>query len=100
MNKLTVAKDDLKKAMDIVFEKIASSINDNVCISNDYYLHIHMDEAYDFEKNVEPAIGSLFDDWENLCKVISKQQHVTFVDIDRLSSILKAISQELNPPEK
>jgi hypothetical protein len=98
MNELVIERDNLKKAFDAIFSKIAGSLDSSISISNDYYLNIPMDEAYNVSNSVMPSIGSLYDDWENLMRVINEQQPVTFVDVDRLASIMKAISQELNPP--
>ncbi|HTE13280.1 MAG TPA: hypothetical protein VK645_20010 [Chitinophagaceae bacterium] len=75
-------------------------MNTHISISHDFYLDISMNKAYDVENDAEPAIGSLFDDWENLNKVIHNQQPATFVDVDRLAAILRAISEELNPQLK
>jgi hypothetical protein len=56
-----------------------------------------MGEAYDVSQDAKPVIGSLIDDWENLEKLITENNSVAFLDLDRLASILRAISQELNP---
>ena len=101
MQKLVIEKDILKKIFDIIFDKIEGYMPGSISIPQDYYLNIPMDEAYAISKNIEnikPAIGSLYDDWENLTNLIDKKHPVTFVDVDRLASIMKAISQELNPP--
>ncbi len=97
MKNLIIDKNSLKQAIEIVFERIANIMDTPLLIPHDYYLNISMKEAYNVENDTQPAIGSLHDDWENLSKVINKQQAVTFVDVDRLAAILRAISQEVNP---
>ena len=64
---------------------------------NDIYLDIPMGEALQLSKGIKPSVVSLFDDWENLIKILHNKQQISFVDLDRLASILKAISNELNP---
>ena len=44
-------------------------------------------------------LGSLADDWEALKKISEDEQITTYVDFERLSAILKAVSEELNPEE-
>lgn len=82
-------------AVEAVFEKIENSIDSEIEISNDYYLTIPMDEAIDVANDVKPAVGSLFDDWENPDRLVNKLQPATFVNLDRLAAILRAISQEM-----
>lgn len=44
-----------------------------------------------------PLFGFLVDDWVQLKKISEDAQVTTYVDFERLSSVLKAISEELNP---
>lgn len=67
-------------------------------IEGNNYLIIGSDDWNDFASaEIKPDVGSLKDDWESLKKNIIVEEIVTPVDLDRLSSILRAISQQISP---
>ena len=100
MYPLIIEKDRLKQAIDRIYDKLAADMNTPLTIEQDYYFDIPMSEAYDIDKDCTPVVGSLVDDWAHLSMIADGFEPVTYVDMDRLAAMLKAISQELNPPAK
>jgi hypothetical protein len=90
----------LKAAMDRIIEKLNNENIQQVEIEADLYNTIpsnKWDITYDPDDVVQ--IGSLEDDVESIEKLVSDSTRVcTYVDFDRVSTILRAISQYENPP--
>ncbi|WP_092738352.1 hypothetical protein [Hymenobacter psychrophilus] len=65
-------------------------------LETDYYAIIPTD---DWEKLEQPqvVIGSLFDDVAELKRAAKNEVPFTSVDLDRLASLLRAISQHITP---
>ena len=88
--------------LDIIFKKVITKLKeleiDSVELDQDYYLLI---DSSDWKKvgepNPEPVTGSLIDDWDSLKKVATDEHPLMFVDFDRLASILRAMSEKINP---
>ncbi|MBA3673947.1 MAG: hypothetical protein H0W75_03165 [Chitinophagaceae bacterium] len=88
--------------MEFFFKKIIEKLKEEnieiVDIASDEYLLISTDEWENFEQDVEPIIGSLEDDSYRLLNTKKGDVPFTYVDFDRVASLLRAISQEINPP--
>lgn len=97
MNKLTIKVDDLKLILERIFEKISRGADATISIEKDYYWNVSMKDAFVLKETPELAVGSLYDDWGNLLKLLDREQIVGFVEFDRMAAILKAISFEFNP---
>lgn len=85
----------------ILFSKIIEKLEkENVKIINlnvDGYRFIPADEWENFTEDVI-LLGSLLDDVDNLRKLIEDDNRpCTYVDFDRLASLLMAISYNKNP---
>jgi hypothetical protein len=88
--------------LEVLFQMVIAKLKeldvDHVDLKQDYYLLIsNADWTKVDEENPEPVTGSLVDDWQSLNKVASGDNPMMFVDFDRLASILRAISEKLNP---
>lgn len=88
--------------LEVLFQKVITKLKeleiDHVDLHQDYYLLIsNADWTKIDEENPEPVTGSLVDDWQSLNKVAAGDNSMMFVDFDRLASILRAISEKLNP---
>jgi len=69
---------------------------DEITVDEDYYWSISSPEWTDVsEKDPKPDLGSLVDDWRELEKLRDPDQVVPFLDFDRFSAILKAVSASL-----
>jgi hypothetical protein len=90
--------DEIESVFNLLIKKLHLEGIKSIEIENkDYYWLIGSPEWTDMEKVAEPEVGSLTDDWDSLKKTITGDRIVTYIDFDRLASILRAISEELNP---
>jgi len=86
----------------ILFDKLMNKMEQEGLISLDindidYYWIVSSDEWTNFESDVSLDVGSLIDDWKSLQKVISEEHIPTYVDFDRLASILRAVAETIVP---
>lgn len=88
---------DLIKIINICVTRITLEGVSHLTIETDLYQFIPTDKWNDFQDDFSYAVGSLKDDWESLQKLIEDPLRVSSVDLDRLASILRAISEELMP---
>jgi len=80
-----------------VIDKLKKENVNSIDIYNDFYRFIPADKWDSYEENII-LVGSLDDDVESLKKVLNDpDRELTFVDFDRLASVLHAISQLKNP---
>lgn len=81
-----------------ILEKLEFEVEQEIEIDDDFYQFIPADEWTNYEEG-SILTGSLSDDINNLKILITdKTRPCTFVDFDRLASVLHAISNQLNPP--
>ncbi len=96
MNEITVAQ--LEQAFQRIVAKLRSEGVTTVQVATDAYRFVPADAWTDFA-NDEILVGSLREDIEGLKNLVADpSRYCTYVDVDRFSAVLKAISQELNPP--
>jgi len=86
----------------ILFDKLMNKMEQEGIISLDineidYYWIVSSDEWTNFETDVSLDVGSLIDDWKSLQKVRSEEHIPTYVDFDRLASILRAVAETIVP---
>ena len=94
---ITITREMLSKVFDSLLLKLEQDDVNEVVLQNDYYRLIPTDEWTNFENQVE-VVGSLVDDFDSLNLVINDSERLpTYVDFDRTASILRAISETLNP---
>lgn len=92
---MQITPDDLE----LLFQKATNYLRNNGShfgINTDYYALIPTDE---WEKLEQPqiVIGSLFDDTTELKRVLADEIPFTSVDLNRLASLLRALSQVITP---
>ena len=87
-----------------IFEHLIQRISDDkiefIDIETDYYWFITSDEWDNFSSTPNMVVGSLMDDWISLQKILETERIVTYVDYERLASILRAISEAIAPSTK
>jgi hypothetical protein len=71
-----------------------------VDIETDYYWIISSDEWDDFSFSPDPCVGSLAEDWNSLQEILTTDRIVTYLDYDRLASIVRALSEKIAPSKK
>ncbi len=88
----TLTCEELRAVVETVFRKIATSTSGVLEFPEDYYRIIPTESWNRFD---EPVIHScsLYDDVDELRNLaVDPNRHCTFVDLDRLASVLRAIS--------
>ena len=90
---------DLEKAFESIISKLKNEGVDSIEIESDMYRFIPASEWQKFEK-AEVLIGSLSDDIESIKLLVDDEERpCSYVDFDRVASILNAISENRNPSE-
>jgi len=90
------------KELELVFHKIISKLKedgiDRIELNQNWYWFLSNKDSYNVRFSVEkPLLGSLVEDWEGLKGIIEGRRVTTYVDFERLSSILQAVCEELSP---
>ena len=89
------------KMLENIFSRIISKLKFNgisdIELTDDFYKIIST-----YEWSIVPddivSVGSLFDDFDSLNKAISQEEvFLTYVDFDRTASLLRYISEKINP---
>lgn len=90
----------LKQIFALMIQKLENEDVKTIQIADDLYNKIPTHKWDISNSNIEESIviGSLVDDYETLIKLITdKERPCTYVDFDRMASLLRAISQNRNP---
>lgn len=88
---------DLKTIFKRIIDKLEYENIKEIQLDTDLYRFIPTDEWETYEKDVI-ELGSLDDDIESLLLIVKDiGRPCTYVDFDRLASLLRAISQVNNP---
>jgi hypothetical protein len=89
---ITVERDQLRT----LFERLLQHLDQEVTLSTDYYLTITTDKWGQVDEEPEPSVGSLHDDWKELQRLLEDEDcYFSAVDIERVGSLLRAISEEV-----
>lgn len=98
---MNIVLNELKVLCDTILRRIEYSNISKIYISEDYYWEVFFEDACTSKNPLKPVMGSLFDDWEWLEKVLSKENPLTGIDFFRLGNIITAIGHEFDkPPHK
>ena len=92
-----ISTTDLQKLFGLVINKLSQY--EKLDFPNvDLYWSASPPDCYVMDKKPELNVGSLYDDIDQLSKLLEcNDRELTFVDFDRLASVLKAISEGMNP---
>ena len=89
---------EIEKIFERLVEKLKFEDFKETSVDTDNYWVITADEWSDFGNEVEPSVGSLIDDVEALKLLIKDSDRpCSFVDFDRFASVLRYISEKMNP---
>ncbi|MCP4748107.1 MAG: hypothetical protein GY874_18530 [Desulfobacteraceae bacterium] len=96
---LNITLKELQLLWEILYDKISKLEKKDINLEDmDMYWSVGAPECYDMSKEPALIVGSLKDDLDEVKKLLkNKDRPATFVDLDRFSAILNAISQKLNP---
>ena len=77
--------------------RMLARLPDNVELEDDFYFEFGDDDWTAVTDTApEPNVGSLYDDWSELQRLLSEDDRVfSAADVQRLSAILRAVSKEL-----
>ncbi|MEN7431789.1 hypothetical protein VA599_13595 [Chromobacterium sp. TRC.1.1.SA] len=81
---------DLVVVMMAMIGFLQQEIKEEVLLELDFYQFISDDEWTEFESDPSYMVGSIKDDWNSLLRNV-ESGNVTFLDLERLSNVLKAI---------
>lgn len=91
-NNTEIQKEDLKKILFMLIDKLDDSPTDNFSLEKDLYWNIPDDKLYNVYQEPENlTIGSLVEDWEFLQKILRKEREVLWYDFYKVSTILTSI---------
>lgn len=94
----TVTTNELSELFDLFIKKLKDENISKISIDSDLYRFIPTDKWDTFTQDVIEH-GSLYDDIDSLKSILkNKDIPFTYVDADRLSFLLRMISQIKNPP--
>lgn len=95
-----IKTEELKTLFDLVIKKLEFEDVKEIEFEINFYRIITADKWSIYEKETGIVIGSLEDDIMELKKrTLDKDRFFTYVDFDRISSVLRAISESRNPVE-
>ena len=94
----SISTSDLKVLFELLISRLEEEKILEVEFKMDEYWIIATDDWDNFEEVPAPVVGSLSDDIESLKKPISND-FFSFVDFDRLASVIRAISEQKAPTQ-
>lgn len=93
-----ISLNEIEEIFERLIEKLKFEEFKETSIDTDNYWIITADEWSDFENEVDPSVGSLIDDVEALKLLLQDNNRpCSFVDFDRFASVLRYISEKMNP---
>lgn len=94
----TITTKELKELFDLFIKKLEDEDVLEITIESDLYRFVPTDKWDSFTEDIIEQ-GSLYDDIDSLQNILQNNDiPFTYVDVDRLSFILRIISQINNPP--
>jgi hypothetical protein len=96
-NNIHINLDDLKKIVNILSSQL-NNLDDNLSLilDKDLYWSINEDELYNVYENPKNlTIGSLLDDWLFLQNIITNERKILDYDLNKISRILKFLSNKM-----
>lgn len=91
-NNTEIQKEDLKKILFMLIDKLDESPTDKFSLEKDLYWNIPDDKLYNVYQEPENlTIGNLVEDWEFLQKILRKEREVLWYDFYKVSTILNSI---------
>ncbi|MEM6766208.1 MAG: hypothetical protein AAF655_14820 [Bacteroidota bacterium] len=92
-----VSLEELDRFFEAVLTKLKKDSVSNISIEEDFYWHFAGNDRTNFKSPVDPVVGSLFDDVRSIKDNVLHREVTTYLDFDRLASILLYLSEKLNP---
>ena len=95
----TIPVSTIRSILERVIEKLQATGLENLPVGDsDMYWYVPAPECYDMRSIPDLNVGSLQDDISFLEELAKNTERIpAYVDFDRLASLLRALSNELNP---
>jgi hypothetical protein len=95
----TIPVATLRSVFERLLQKLQAAGLEEVPVGDsDMYWYVPAPECYDMRSAPELNVGSLQDDISSLERLVENTERMpAYVDFDRLASLLRALSNELNP---
>lgn len=94
---ILIKLEEISSLFELIIKKLQKENIEDIEIEEYLYWFINSDNWNVDKENPEIEVGSFKDDWEGLLKCIDRNEIVTYVEFDRLASILKVMSNKLAP---
>ncbi|MEM6766997.1 MAG: hypothetical protein AAF655_18820 [Bacteroidota bacterium] len=94
---VTITVDELRVVFNTIIIKLEHDSVSEMTIEEDLYWDYPRPNWTDMENTTGLHVGSLFDDVESLKRDVFELEHISYLDFDRVASILKYISENQNP---
>lgn len=92
-----ISLEEIETIFDLIVRKLKYDNLKDFEFSTDEYWIVLADEWSDFNVSPIPAVGSLKEDIEYLRESLDKSEIVTYSDLDRIATVLRAISEQQAP---
>ena len=97
--KITI--EDLLKILELLISKAEHSGIETIEVNSDYYWNISSEDRENFTTDKpDVCVGSLYDDLQELQKVLSKKNPPTILDFERLGNILIFLGNKISKSDK
>lgn len=88
---------ELEQLFSRIIEKLKVEKVEKIELDSDFYRFIPTDKWDSYEDDIA-LVGSLYDDWDSLKEILEDSDRaMTYVDFDRIASILRIVSEIENP---
>lgn len=91
----TIKIEDIELLLTKTIKKLKEDKHTEFSFEYDEYWIITTDEWNKFDAEPKPAVGSLNDDINFLKSVIKEDLNISYLELERLASILRALSEVL-----
>lgn len=94
---IKVETKEISKIFELIINKLNKDNVEFVEIEEDLYWLISANNWDVSVENPDLGVRSLIDDWESLIKCKNENEIISYLEFDRIASILHAISEKLAP---
>lgn len=90
---LALSVEDLRTVCEKVLSHLERLGYDTIRLPHDYYWHLDFHDVYDPTKQPQaPSLGSVYDDWDDLSRLLHEGEEALVPDCLALSAIFHAIN--------
>ena len=91
---------EIERLLLMLLDKLNEKSINEINIETDNYWLVDWDDIEDFNSNsLELGVGSFYDDWNHLQKVLSGEYEINVLDLQRLSTLLNILGKTIYQSE-